>query len=66
MFLRCLQTLFSFYVFLETCFPMEDSEAVIVSSFPDLCVLGHKIQVVTCLLPDVGYHIMCNTQEKYA
>lgn len=48
------------------CFPTEVSEAVIISSFPDLCVLGHKIQVVTCLLPDVGYHIMCSTGEKYA
>lgn len=54
------------YVFLEMCFPTEVSEAVIISSFPDPCVLGHKIQVVTCLLPDVGYHIMCSTGEKYA
>lgn len=54
------------YVFLEMCFPTEVSEAVIISSFPDLCVLGHKTQVATCLLPDVGYHIMCSTREKYA
>lgn len=52
------------YVFLEVCFPTEISEAVIISSFPDLCVLGHKTQVATCLLPDVGYHIMCNTREN--
>ena len=48
------------------CFPTEVSEAVVSSSFPRLSVLRHKIQAVTCLLPDAGYHIICNTGEKYA